>query len=155
MTGSIVPKVGKPRMQFLRYERRDDVAFPHLRISRVRQRHSPHKRPLGAERKRKTPPREKFADKSGRRGAQTVRGCSSVGTRHCYINKRGSSRHRGFIGFQFAPNRTLPFLCHPSPFPSPINLPASRRELSFPQRSRNHPRYVITAHRQAPQRILN
>lgn len=93
----------------------------------MRQRHSPHKRPLGAERKRKTPPREKFADKSGRRGAQTVRGCSSVGTRHCYINKRGSSRHRGFIGFQFAPNRTLPFLCHPSPSPSPFNLPAARR----------------------------
>lgn len=59
-----------------------------------------------------------------------ARGCSSVGTRHCYINKRGSSRHRGFIGFQFAPNRTPPFLC-PYHLNSP---PLTPGELSFSQR---------------------
>jgi len=63
-----------------------------------------------------------------------ARGCSSVGIRHCYINKRGSSRHRGFIGFQFAPNRTPPFLCSYH-----LDSPAlTLGELAFPQRSRNH-----------------
>lgn len=88
-----------------------------------------HKSPVGIERKRKTP-REKFADK---RTLAVVAAVASSGTRHCYINKRGSSRHRGFIGFQFALNRTLPFLRPPSPplplFLQPVSHPLG--EFSF------------------------